>query len=217
MILTRYWLVIHPHILRHQPVRGLQPSYGSPLNLFILALKHFDPFSQIEKDFIIITSEEENDIPESVKQFKLKTTLSRPSIELSVTSDGPAIVESDISEKVLILRADKNLNEHIQKIESSLKEKYGNGFILSVITEGLIDDSLSGDSQRQLLQTTDEPTPKLSTKPRDADFPVFFIIIASFTILMIFGLVFISYEMANMGPGDNIAYKLGAAASKKNQ
>jgi hypothetical protein len=134
-----------------------------------------------------------------------------------VTSDGPAIVESDIKEKVLILRADKNLNEHIQKIESSLKEKYGNGFILSVITEGLIDDSLSGDSQRQLLQTTDEPTPKLSTKPRDADFPVFFIIIASFTILMIFGLVFISYEMANMGPGDNIAYKLGAAASKKNQ
>ena len=34
---------------------------------------------------------------------------------------------------------------------------------------------------------------------------------------MIFGLVFISYELVNMGPGDNIAYKLGAAATKKNQ
>ena len=34
---------------------------------------------------------------------------------------------------------------------------------------------------------------------------------------MIFSLVFISYELATMGPGDNIAYKLGAAASKKNQ
>jgi len=50
-----------------------------PVN-HILALKHFDPFSPIEKAVIIITSE--NDIPESIKQFQLKTTLSRPSIEV---------------------------------------------------------------------------------------------------------------------------------------
>ena len=56
-----------------------------------------------------------------------------------------------------------------------------------------------------------------STEPRNADFGVIFIICAAFVIAMIFGLVFISYELVNMGPGDNIAYKLGAAATKKNQ
>ena len=56
-----------------------------------------------------------------------------------------------------------------------------------------------------------------STEPRNADFGIIFIIVAAFIIAMIFGLVFISYELVNMGPGDNIAYKLGAAATKKNQ
>ena len=86
--------------------------------------------------------------------------------------------------------------------------------MLSIVTE--TPATAFGGSQRQLLQA-EVDTPKLSTKPRSSDFPVLFIIISSFVVLMIFGLVFISYELAYMGPGDNIAYKLGAAASKKNQ
>ena len=96
----------------------------------------------------------------------------------------------------------------------SLSEKYGDNFILSLVSNGLTsDDSSIG---RQTLQASDNNI-QFSTKPRSQEFPVFFIIIATFTVLMLFILLFISYEMAYMGPGDNIAYKLGAAASKKNQ
>ena len=97
----------------------------------------------------------------------------------------------------------------------SLSEKYGENFILSLVSNGLTsDDSSIG---RQTLQAADPNNVQFSTKPRSQEFPVFFIIIATFTVLMLFILLFISYEMAYMGPGDNIAYKLGAAASKKNQ
>ena len=96
----------------------------------------------------------------------------------------------------------------------SLSEKYGNNFILSLVSNGLSSDESSVG--RQTLQAADNGV-KGSTKPRSQEFPVFFIIIATFTVLMLFILLFISYEMAYMGPGDNIAYKLGAAASKKNQ
>jgi len=174
-------------------------------------LKTFDPFSPIKKAVIILTSEH---LPDSENQFQLQSTLSQPSIELSVISDGPSIIESPESEKVLVFRADKNLNDHIKQIESALKDKFGDSYMLSIVTETPAD--AFGGSQRQLLQA-EVDTPKLSTKPRSSDFPVLFIIIASFVVLMIFGLVFISYELAYMGPGDNIAYKLGAAASKKNQ
>ena len=106
------------------------------------------------------------------------------------------------------------LKIHIQELMDSLSEKYGNNFILSLVSNGLSSDESSVG--RQTLQAADNGV-KGSTKPRSQEFPVFFIIIATFTVLMLFILLFISYEMAYMGPGDNIAYKLGAAASKKNQ
>ena len=100
----------------------------------------------------------------------------------------------------------------------SLSEKYGDNFILSLVSNGLSSDE-SSVGRQTLEATTQAPDTNVkgSTKPRSQEFPVFFIIIATFTVLMLFILLFISYEMAYMGPGDNIAYKLGAAASKKNQ
>lgn len=113
--------------------------------------------------------------------------------------------------------------------------KHGDNFILTLVSHSSLGDEMSS---RQILQTagrcetsscltkksyknhhankTDSPF-IYSTQPRHADFGIIFIIIAAFTIVMIFGLVFISYELINMGPGDNIAYKLSAAATKKNQ
>jgi hypothetical protein len=45
----------------------------------------------------------------------------------------------------------------------------------------------------------------------------FLAIIGLFILFVVFGIVAFSFMTANIGPGDNIAYKLGAAHSKKTQ
>ena len=68
---------------------------------------------------------------------------------------------------------------------------------------------------RQILQAADASI-KGAVEPRNSIFPVMFIIVLGLILFSVFGLVWISYEMVNMEPGDNIAYKLNAAYSKKN-
>jgi len=189
----------------HKMVSGSDPSHvlNSPV------LSEFDIFNPVEKSVILVVPS----IPKSENVFDLTSPLTQPTIELGFKGDAAATVENS-NEDVLMLSTDSEVEDVINELMDSLSEKYGNNFILSLVSNGLsLDESSVG---RQTLQTTD-PTVKGSTKPRSQEFPVFFIIIATFTVLMLFILLFISYEMAYMGPGDNIAYKLGAAASKKNQ
>jgi hypothetical protein len=48
-------------------------------------------------------------------------------------------------------------------------------------------------------------------------FSDFLAIIGLFILFVVFGIVAFSFITANIGPGDSIAYKLGAAHSKKTQ
>jgi len=192
----------------HKMVSGSQPSHA--LNSPVLS--EFDIFNPIEKSVILIVPS----IPKSENVFDLTSPLTQPTIELGFKGDAAAVVENS-NENVLMLSTDSGVEDVINELMDSLSEKYGNNFILSLVSNGLsLDESSVG---RQTLQADDTGASDVtgSTKPRSQEFPVFFIIIATFTVLMLFILLFISYEMAYMGPGDNIAYKLGAAASKKNQ
>ena len=77
-------------------------------------------------------------------------------------------------------------------------------------------DDLTSDTSadRQILEA-DEPNKLGATLPRNMHFPVIFVFTFALLLVMVFVLVWMSYEMAMMEPGDNIAYKLGAAQSKK--
>ena len=69
---------------------------------------------------------------------------------------------------------------------------------------------------RQILSTDGEKDLLGSTEPRNIDFSIIFVISFSLLLFGLFAIVWISYEMIYMEPGDNIAYKLSAAHSKKN-
>ena len=84
-------------------------------------------------------------------------------------------------------------------------------------------------ADRQMLQV--EKDPLISWEPRNENFSIilgnlnhhfkfsqsFLAIIGLFILFVVFGIVAFSFMTANIGPGDNIAYKLGAAQSKKTQ
>jgi len=189
----------------HKLLSGSEPTHvlNSPV------VTEFDIFNPVEKSVILVIPT----MPKSDNVFDLTTPLTQPTIELGFKGDAAASVESS-NEDVLMLSTDSDVEDFVNELMDSLSEKYGNNFILSLVSNGMATDESS--IGRQTLQASDDNV-KGSTKPRSQEFPVFFIIIATFTILMLFVILFISYEMAYMGPGDNIAYKLGAAASKKNQ
>merc|ERR1711970_201415 len=165
-------------------------------------LESFNAFKPVAKAVILIVPELDGDF--------MSGEVVAPSIELNYPSDAKAVVDKD--EKVTVLSANANVGDRVKELVDALTNKHGDNFILTLVSHTLGDD-VSG---RQILQATDSPF-IYPTQPRHADFGIIFIIIAAFTIAMIFGLVFISYELVNMGPGDNIAYKLSAAATKKNK
>merc|ERR1712131_347582 len=165
-------------------------------------LESFNAFKPVEKAVILI-------VPGLTGQY-LSGEVAAPSIELNYPSDAQAVVDTD--DKVTVLSATSNVEDRVKELLKSLEAKHGDNFMLTLVSH-TGDDFVSG---RQILQD-DSAGFIYSTEPRNADFGIIFIIVAAFIIAMIFGLVFISYELVNMGPGDNIAYKLGAAATKKNQ
>merc|ERR1712123_238227 len=155
-------------------------------------LQSFNAFKPVAKAVILI-------VPELDGAF-MSGDVVAASIELNYPSDAKAVVDKD--EQVTVLSANVNVGDRVKELVDALTLKHGDNFILTLVSHSSLGDEMSS---RQILQTADSPF-IYSTQPRHADFGIIFIIIAAFTIVMIFGLVFISYELINMGPGDNIAY-----------
>jgi len=57
----------------------------------------------------------------------------------------------------------------------------------------------------------------VSWEPRNENFSIILAIIGLFILFVVFGIVAFSFMTANIGLEENIAYKLGAAHSKKRQ
>merc|ERR1712147_624625 len=169
-------------------------------------LSSFNAFKPVEKAVILIVPELDGDL--------MSGEVVAPSIELNYPSDAKSVVDSD--DKVTVLSANANVGDRVKELVDALTAKHGDNFMLTLVSHSFDDENDAVSGSRQILQASDSPF-IYSTQPRNADFGIIFIIIAAFTIAMIFGLVFISFELINMGPGDNIAYKLSAAATKKNQ
>ncbi|CAG5106678.1 Oidioi.mRNA.OKI2018_I69.chr1.g2951.t1.cds [Oikopleura dioica] len=180
---------------------GLEPQYAFDMNVF----KKFNPFEKASAAVALVVPE----IKES--SLALSGKFIAPSTELAYPDDIAGMPLAEQSLTILQTTAE-DYSAFVKKISESLEAKYGENYVFFVVS-GKTDGSSAAD--RQMLQADKEPL--ISWEPRNENYSIMLAIIGLFILLVVFGIVAFAFMTANIGPGDNIAYKLGAAHSKKNQ
>jgi len=190
----------------HSILTGNEPSHILPHEVF----ESFDVFNPAEKSVILLSPKMIDGPTQSVEGPFISE-----SIELKYPSDGADAVKTAAQNQIVLKIQDdsQDIEAFVNEIKESLAEKFGDNFLLSI----LIDSDVTAEkvADRQILQS-DQKSIGGTVEPRNSIFPVIFVIVFGLVLFSLFGLVWISYEMVNMEPGDNIAYKLNAAYSKKN-
>ncbi|CBY13334.1 unnamed protein product [Oikopleura dioica] len=180
---------------------GLEPQLAFEMNVF----NKFNPFEKASAAVVLIVPEIKG------SSLPLSGQFIAPSTEITYPED---VIGMPLAEKSLTIlqTTSDDYSAFVQKISESLKAKYGDNFVFFVVS-GKTDANSVAD--RQMLQV--EKDPLISWEPRNENFSIILAIIGLFILFVVFGIVAFSFMTANIGPGDNIAYKLGAAQSKKTQ
>lgn len=188
----------------HRMAIGADPEHIINEKVF----ETFNPFNPSKKAVIVICpSMPENSL--SIQNFN--GHFISESIEISFKEDVSSVLAGTSDDHILVLKVTSN--EFVNELERHLTELFDGDFMISYVVDN---DDLTSDTSadRQILEA-DEPNKLGATLPRNMHFPVIFVFTFALLLVMVFVLVWMSYEMAMMEPGDNIAYKLGAAQSKK--
>jgi len=192
----------------HRMATGENPHHISNQHVF----SKFNPFHTASKAVILVVPS----LPQENVAQQIDGDFMAESIELAYPDDAVNAISTS-SESLLVLKTDKtDSSQFIDTITKQLTDQYGENYILSLVVDSatLGENKLTVD--RQILAADDVKDKYKSTEPRNGHFSVIFIISSAIVLVVLFTIVWISYEMVNMEPGDNIAYKLGAAYSKKN-
>jgi len=180
---------------------GLEPQFSFDMNVF----KKFNPFEKATAAVVLVVPEIRG------SSLTLSGEFIAPSTEITYPDDVTGMPLAENSLTILQTTSD-DYTAFVQKINESLKSKYGDNFVFFVVS-GKTDANSAAD--RQMLQADKDPL--VSWEPRNENFSIILAIIGLFILFVVFGIVAFSFMTANIGPGDNIAYKLGAAQSKKTQ
>jgi len=180
---------------------GLEPQFSFDMNVF----KKFNPFEKATAAVVLVVPEIKG------SSLTLSGEFIAPSTEITYPEDVTGMPLAENSLTILQTTSD-DYTAFVQKINESLHSKYGDNFVFFVVS-GKTDANSAAD--RQMLQADKDPL--VSWEPRNENFSIILAIIGLFILFVVFGIVAFSFMTANIGPGDNIAYKLGAAQSKKTQ
>jgi len=187
----------------HRVATGKAPKHILTEDVF----EEFNPMHLAEKSVILIVPRLNTD-----SKTKMDGQFIAPSIEVSYPSDLVQVIPESGEDVIVIKTNAQNYDAFVTQISSLLSRQYGDNYLFSLVADSPVDGETSVD--RQILQAAE--TDLAATLPRNGQFPIIFAISAFIVLFALFGLTWISYEMMCMEPGDNIAYKLGAAYSKKN-
>jgi hypothetical protein len=187
----------------HRVASGKTPKHILSQNVF----EEINPMHPAAKSVILIVPNLNTET-----KTKMRGQFMAPSIEVSYPSDVAQVIP-DSGEDVIVIKTNaQNYDDFVAQITALLSREFGDNYLFSLVADSPVDGEKSID--RQILQTPE--TDLGATLPRNGQFPIIFAISAFIVLFAVFGLTWISYEMMCMEPGDNIAYKLGAAYSKKN-